>query len=57
MKPTYFEQATNFRLWSEYVDPSGHLTESEFNEMTVAEKISIIEGCFGWNEDETSAVV
>ena len=36
------ECATNYELWGEYIDPNAILTEEEFNEMTVDERIILI---------------
>ena len=44
---TYEEIAESFELWGEYVDPSGCDTETDFNRMTVEEKIAIQVHCFG----------
>jgi len=37
--PTRTEVATDFSLWQEYVDPDGHMTEEEFNAMSIEEKV------------------
>ena len=38
--------ANNFELWGEYVDPDATMTEAEFDAMTEAEKIALIEEVF-----------
>jgi hypothetical protein len=45
--PTNIEIANNYNLWMEYVDPSGLDTKEAFDAMSDAEKIAIIESCFG----------
>ena len=45
--PTRQEQATNYELWTEYVDASGIYTKKKFYSMTVEEKVRIIESIFG----------
>lgn len=47
---TYRENAENFELWREAVDPDGTTTEKEFDEMTTEEKIQIQVDCFGPEE-------
>ena len=61
--PTPFEIATDFDLWSEYIDPQGELwdlsdptrrtplTRAAFNRMDVDDKISFIVDCFGSEGD------
>jgi hypothetical protein len=51
--PTYAQIAGNFGLWEEYVDRSGHMTEEQFDEMTISERMDFIVGCFGREERET----
>ena len=48
--PTPFEVATDFDLWSEYIDPQGELTRAAFNQMDVDDKIALITECFGIEE-------
>ncbi|MBC8457221.1 MAG: hypothetical protein H8D67_04400 [Deltaproteobacteria bacterium] len=38
--PTRTEIAADFALWGEYVDPDSHQTETEFDAMSVEEKIT-----------------
>lgn len=47
---TYRENAENFELWAEYVDPGATVTREEFEKMTVTEKIQIQIDCFGDEE-------
>jgi hypothetical protein len=46
MKYTNREIASDFKLWQEYVDPSGHFSEEDFEEMPMDERIEFIEKCF-----------
>ena len=46
-KPTYRELATNFDLWCKFVLLEEQVTEREFNEMSIDEKLDILQGCFG----------
>ena len=46
-KPTYRELATNFTLWCKFVLLEEQVSESEFNEMSIDEKLDILQGCFG----------
>ena len=49
-KITHIQMATDYELWVEYVDPAGVVTENEFDAMSVAERIAIIEEVFGKEE-------
>ncbi len=44
------ELARSFKLWQECVDPSAHMTEEQFGEMTLAERLNFMSGCFGIKE-------
>jgi hypothetical protein len=46
-KPTYRELATNFSLWCKFVLLEEQVSEREFNEMSIDEKLDILQGCFG----------
>ncbi len=46
-KPTYRELATNFDLWCKFVLLEEQVSEREFNEMSIDEKLDILQGCFG----------
>lgn len=46
-KYTETEKAESFFLWQEYIDPQATMTESEFDDMTVNERIALIHDCFG----------
>ena len=52
MKPTRNEMASNFQVWAEYVDPAAVVKEKQFEKMTVAEKVKIIESVFGPEKPE-----
>ena len=45
MTPTNEQMATDFALWREYADPSGTMTREEWEELTVADRIKILEAC------------
>lgn len=47
MRHTYNETASDFRLWQEFVDPDATMTESEFDAMTVDEKVALQIEAFG----------
>lgn len=44
---TNLEIAQSWLLWSHYVDPSALMTEEEFSNWTLEERLSFIVGCFG----------
>jgi hypothetical protein len=46
-KPTYRELAASFDLWCKTVLLEEQLSEREFNEMSIDEKLDILQGCFG----------
>ncbi len=46
-KPTYRELATNFTLWCKFVLLEEQVSEREFNEMSIDEKLDILQGCVG----------
>lgn len=46
-KYSYTETATDWNLWTEYVDPEATMTEEEFNELSVEEKVAMQVQCFG----------
>jgi hypothetical protein len=48
--PTNADICSDFRLWQEYVDPNGTITEEQFDEMSSEEKRQIIRDCFGDDE-------
>ena len=41
------ELATNFTLWCKFVLLEEQVSEREFNEMSIDEKLDILQGCFG----------
>ena len=45
-KPTYRELATNFTLWCKFVLLEEQVSEREFNEMSIDEKLDILQECF-----------
>lgn len=53
VEPTYTceEIAKSWELWQEYVDPGANQTHQEFEEMTLEERISFMEECFGPEEN------
>jgi hypothetical protein len=46
-KPSYRELATNFTLWCRFVVFEVQISEREFDEMSINEKLDILQGCFG----------
>ena len=46
-KPSYRELTTNFDLWCKFVFFEEQISEREFDEMSVDEKLDILLGCFG----------
>jgi hypothetical protein len=49
-KPTYRELATNFTLWCKFVLLEEKVSEREFNETPIDEKLDILQGCSGPRE-------
>ena len=47
-KPAYRELATNLDLWCKFVLLEEQVSEREFNEMSIDEKLDILQGCFGY---------
>jgi hypothetical protein len=41
MKPTYKQIANDWILWIEYVDPSATMTRTEFDAMSMDEKMAL----------------
>ena len=46
-KPSYREVATNFTLWCRFAVFEDQVSEREFDEMSINEKLDILQGCFG----------
>ena len=44
--------AQSWDLWREYIDPDATMTKAEFDEMTVEQRISLIEAAFDDDYDE-----
>jgi len=44
---TYEQIADDFRLWGEYVDPRGEMTEEEFNALSIEQKVALQVEAFG----------
>jgi len=44
---TYEKIAEDYRLWQEFVDPHNTMTESEFDALTVEQKVEIQTAAFG----------
>ena len=44
---TYNQIAESYKLWTEYVDNNPELTEEQFDEMSIEEKVSVMVDCFG----------
>jgi hypothetical protein len=47
MMTSYHDNAKDFERWAEKVDPMGTMTEAEFNEMSMDDKIRLQVECFG----------
>ena len=47
--PTSTEIASDFDLWGEYVDPHATMSEEEFDDGTVEERLTIIRELFPQN--------
>lgn len=43
--------ANSWPLWQEYMDAGATMTEAEFEALTVAERIELLESCFGADDD------
>jgi len=52
MKYTDAQIAKSFSLWQEYCDPWGCMTEIEFNEMSLEDKLESIEKYWPSENDE-----
>lgn len=54
---TYYDMATDWTCWTEYADTQGAYTESQFDAMTVDQKIAILTDVFGIEDpaDEAQA--
>ena len=46
-KPNYRELATSFDLWGKFVFFEEQVSEREFDEIFIDEKLDILLGCFG----------
>jgi hypothetical protein len=46
-KYTYEQIAKSFELWQEYVDTSGIMSYSDFEAMSVEERVQFQVNCFG----------
>jgi hypothetical protein len=44
---SYEQVATKHNLWREFVDIDGFYNEEQFENMSILEKIELIEMCFG----------
>jgi hypothetical protein len=51
-KFTYEQIARSFQLWGEYVDPMATMTEEQFEEMEMEERLQIMVDCFGPEQDD-----
>ena len=49
--PTNNEIATSYALWVEYVDADGTMSEAEFNDITIEQKLALIEAAFGADQE------
>lgn len=46
-KYTYEQISADFALWGEYFDTGAEMTESEFDALTVEQKVAMITEAFG----------
>lgn len=46
-KYTYVQIAANFNLWEEYVDPDASMDQTEFDSLTLEQKVEIQIEAFG----------
>ena len=46
-KYTYQKIAEDFALWAEFVDTDATMTEAEFNELSIEEKVQLQVDAFG----------
>ena len=37
--------ASDFNIWQEYADPSGTMTREEWDELTIEDRIALLEAC------------
>lgn len=49
---TYEEIASDYELWADYVDPNATMTEKEFSELSVEEKVEMQKEMFGQDESD-----
>ena len=43
--------ASDFNLWQEYADPSGTMTREEWDELTIEDRIKLLDAC-GFEDDD-----
>lgn len=43
--------AADYRLWVEYFDTDGNMTEDEFDAMSTEQKLALIEAAFGADQE------
>lgn len=46
MKPSCSDIATDFDLWGEYIDPHATMTEDEFNNLSLDDRLSMMHEAF-----------
>ena len=39
--------ANSWNLWREYMDTNGEMTEADFDALTSAERVTMVNDCFG----------
>lgn len=49
---TYYQIATDWKLWTEYVDPHATMTRQDFDDMTVEEKVAMQVYLYGQEKTE-----
>ena len=45
MTPTNEQMAADFALWQEYADPSGTMPREEWEELTIEDRIALLDAC------------
>ena len=43
--------ASDFNIWQEYADPSGTMTRQEWDELTIEDRINLLQSCGFEDED------
>ncbi len=54
--PTNYEVATNYSLWQEYQDPDSLVSETEFDDMPLSQRVKLVVDAFGPDGSEPVAL-